>query len=165
MAGAEIIASAIGILCLIIFGYVLIGGILITGENAASAQKDYTLQKEEQMRTMFSTSAEYEHAGKTNTLVITIENTGSEIIGDFNHMDIYVNTSTEAPVHHIYTTSPSIAWISWNYTDISPKFVHPGILDPGETMTVEIGGFDKKPPGATVRVITPNGVTNSVPVT
>ena len=46
MAGAEIIASAIGILCLIIFGYVLVGGILNTGENAASAQKDYILQKE-----------------------------------------------------------------------------------------------------------------------
>jgi len=40
MAGAEIIASGIGILCLIIFGYVLVGGILSTGENAVSAQND-----------------------------------------------------------------------------------------------------------------------------
>jgi len=48
MAGAEIIASAIGILCLIIFGYVLVGGILTTGENTIATQKDYVLMKESQ---------------------------------------------------------------------------------------------------------------------
>ena len=160
MAGAEIIASAIGILCLIIFGYVLVGGILSTGENAASAQKDWTLQKESQLRTMISTTAEYESTGKT--LVITIKNTGSEIIGDFKHMDIFVNASTEPPVRHYFnTTGLGVAWDSWNSTGISPTTIHPEMLDPGETMRVEIGGFSVKPPDATVRVITPNGVWNS----
>lgn len=112
MAGAEIVASAIGMLCLIIFGYVLVGGILTNGENAVSAQNDYVLMKESQRET----AIEIPHSSPTPafscvddswtwflwtwswkkcSLTFNVTNTGTEMIGSFNQTDIYVSYSED----------------------------------------------------------------------
>jgi hypothetical protein len=110
MAGAEIIASGIGILCLIIFGYVLVGGILSVGENAASAQTDYVIMKESQRETaidipdsspapQFSCVDDswtwfiWTWTWKKCSLTFNVTNTGTEMLGSFNQTDVFVTAS------------------------------------------------------------------------
>ena len=198
MAGAEIIASGIGILCLIIFGYVLIGGILSTTENAASAQNDYVLMKESQRETAINIP----HSSPTPqfgcieviglcdgtpcyncTLSFDITNTGTEMLGDFNQMDVYVNTSEdiirgESPFDVIhakrtvvkYTFNASQIVIggdepssTWAYTQIAPDIIHPNMLDPNEKMEVQINNyrFWIQPVNFMITVVTPNGITDT----
>ena len=134
MAGAEIIGAAVGVLLLILVGYFLIGSALTTAETVASAQKDITLQNEARLQTVFSMSAVY----SSPDLTITIVNTGSETIGNFNHMDVYVTPSGGgSPEYHSFTTS-GISYTGWNCTSISPDNIHPGMLDPDETMEIKI---------------------------
>ncbi len=109
MAGAEIIASGIGILCLIIFGYVLVGGILSTGENAVSAQNDYVLMKGSQRETAINIpslppeqpafncvdDSWDTYTWKNCNLTFYINNTGTEMIGSFSQTDVYVSVSED----------------------------------------------------------------------
>ncbi len=153
MAGAEIIGAAISVLLLILVGYFLIGSALTTAETVASAQKDITLQNEARLQTVFSMSAVY----SSPDLTITIVNTGSETIRDFNHMDVYVTPSGGSPVYHSFiATGSGVAGSSWSCT-ISPDNIHPGMLDPDETMVIKIIGYSSKP--TAVSVSTATGVT------
>ncbi|WAC04107.1 MAG: hypothetical protein OS112_06445 [Methanoregula sp.] len=154
MAGAEIIGAAIGVLLLILVGYLMIGSALTTAEVVSSAQKDITLQNEARLQTVFTISGVYSNP----VLTINIINSGSETIGDFNHMDVYVTPSDGSPVYHSFTdTGSGVAWSSWSNSGISPDNIHPGMLDPDETMVVTISGFTSPP--AAVSVSTATGVT------
>jgi len=200
MAGAEIIASAIGILCLIIFGYILVGGILTTGENAASAQKDYILMKESQRDTAIniphSPQPEFSCENKNwwifwsykeCTLTFNITNTGSEPIGDFGHMDVFVNTSEDIVrgpswlPDDVLTPAGALKYHkfdqytigsggedptgNWSYIQIfpTPEIIHPNMLDSNEKMEVKINNFRflNQPANFMITVVTPNGVTDT----
>jgi hypothetical protein len=173
MAGAEIIASAIGILCLIIFGYVLIGGILTIGENAASAQNDYIQMKESQLRIsikfLLSPAPNFfSQPDSTYRLGFDIANIGSETIGDFNHMDIYLSTSGDPPVRYSFDENRvgnggEADSLTWSYIRIqpTPEIIHPKMLDPGETMTIQINNFTSKPTHFCLNVTTSNGITDT----
>jgi len=161
MAGAEIIGAAIGVLLLILVGYLLIGSALTTAEVVTSAQKDITVQNEARLQTVFAISGIYSTSLKV--LTVYIVNSGSETIGDFNHMDVYVTPSGGSPVYHSFTgTGSGVAGSSWSNTGISPDNIHTGMLDPDETMVVTITGFESpeflSPPIA-VSVSTATGVT------
>jgi len=154
MAGAEIIGAAIGVLLLILVGYLMIGSALITAEVVTSAQKDITIQNEARLQTVFTISGIY----SSSVLTVNIVNSGSETIGDFNHMDVYVTQQGGSPAYHSFTvTGIGVAGSSWNCTGISPDNIHPGMLDPDETMVVMISGFASKP--IAVSVSTATGVT------
>ena len=184
MAGAEIIASAIGILCLIIFGYVLVGGILNTGETAASAQNDFILMKEIQLRTAINIphsspqpifNCEPDGSEQKCNLTFHITNTGSESIGDFSHMDIFVNSTNGnpnvgdapyVPKHYSFNSGlGSHQSSTWNFTDINPKIIHPNMLDPNETMSVQISDFNFAiggiPSHFSITATTPNGIIDT----
>ncbi|WAC04108.1 MAG: hypothetical protein OS112_06450 [Methanoregula sp.] len=196
MAGAEIIASGIGILCLIIFGYVLVGGILSVGENAASAQTDYVIMKESQRETAIdipdsSPAPQFScvdrtwfffWGGKECTLTFNITNTGTEMLGSFGQMNVYVTTSENIingpvwfPLTPVtppapYTFDPTKIGIggnvpsgTWSYIQISPDIIHPGLLDAGEKIKVQINNFyfPNPPASFTITVVTPNGVTDT----
>lgn len=154
MAGAEIIGAAIGVLLLILVGYLMIGSSLTTAEVIISAQKDVTLQSESRLQTVYAISATY----SAGDLTISLVNSGSETIGDFKHMDVYVSPSGGSPVYHSFSTAGiGAAWSTWNCTSISPDNIHKGMLDPDETMVIKISGFASKP--TAVSVSTPNGVS------
>jgi len=141
MAVSEIIGAAVGVLMLLLTAYMLMGGVLYTADVVTTAQKDNTLLQETRLGTGF----EIIYAEQSPTIQfinITINNTGSEVIRDFSHMDIIVN-NTEG------------------YQYIIPDSdIHNKQLDPHHTMWVNAtfySGF----PAKTVVVVTNNGVFNS----
>src|SRR5512145_2403951 len=90
MAVSEIIGAAVGVILLVVVAYVVVGSTLYAAETVTNAQKDLTIQQEARMRTAFSVS----HAVRNSSTVhANITNTGSEIIGDFKHMDVLVYDS------------------------------------------------------------------------
>ncbi|HZD42978.1 MAG TPA: flagellar protein FlaF, partial [Methanomicrobiales archaeon] len=80
MATATLIATAIGLIILVVTAYVLIGGTLSAAEIVASAQKDTAGLQEARMRTSIAITGTALDTNST-TLYMEVENTGSEIIG------------------------------------------------------------------------------------
>jgi len=171
MAGAEIIGAAIGVLLLVLVGYIMVGSTLTSAEIVASAQKDLTMQNEARLRTEIS--IDNDSVGyQSSKLIFNITNTGSEVIGDFNHMDVYVAELGNAPMHYKFNAIPLVAGdgtsgiSTWGYTGIrgytgNPEIIHPGMLDPDEKMTVEINNMPVGNPSTySVTFATPNGVSD-----
>ncbi|NLM29555.1 MAG: flagellar protein FlaF [Methanomicrobiales archaeon] len=153
MSAGPLVASGIGILLLIVTAYVLIGGTLSTTEVMVEAQTNLARYQEVRMRT----AIEIQGAEITeNILHIQVKNTGSESIVDIALIDVYIDTGDD-PVYVPCGTEGSLYW--WN-AGIDPDAIHPGALDPGETLTIGIAhNLDTDP--LWVQVVTPNGVTSS----
>jgi len=177
MAGAIIIACAIGVLLLVLGGYVLVSGTLASADSIGSAQKDVVQEKDDQVHTAIQLLAISPNpwevvwvGGSDNHHLIhfKLKNIGSEPIGDFNRTDMFIALDTNnVPVRYSFNGSRNLpgsnASKMWGYTTITPDTTHPSMLDPGETMTVEIDFLvfgNEQHPTYTVNVITPNGVTN-----
>jgi len=162
MAGAIIIACAIGILLLLIVGYVLVGSTLASADSIASAQKDMTIKKEAQMNTAIRiTNAKF----SGTSFRFNLSNTGSVPMGDFNQTDVFISYNQGTPVRYSFNgyvsgnTPGDNTSRTWGYMTISPDVVHPYMLDPGETMIIKIGGHNSGSNFAVVNVTTPNGIT------
>jgi flagellar protein FlaF len=134
MAGGIIIASAIGILLLLLVGYVIVGSTLTSYEIVASAQKDLTLMNEERLNTKMTGSGKINRDNQK--VEFEILNDGSKIISDFSHMDIFVSTNV-APSPARYTYGVDASTTTWKKMEIKDDFIHPGMLDPGETMKIQ----------------------------
>ena len=170
MAGAIIIACAIGVLLLVLIGYVLVGSILASPDMIASAQKDMTIKKEEQVNTAIQISnAKWNDKPGKDLLMFDLKNTGTAPIGDFNHTDMFISLYPDyIPVRYSFcgVASGGItgygALKTWGYTTITPDTTHPFMLDPGETMAVNITFDNVDGVGWEiyfVNVSTPNGIT------
>lgn len=90
------------------------------------------------------------------TLYVKVKNTGSESIVDFPSIDVYLQVEGE-PVYVPYGTDLN----HWSKVSIEPDGVHPGQIDPGETLTISITYAVGVTPPTWVQVVTPNGVTGS----
>jgi len=154
VAVAEIIGSAVGAMLLIVVAYLLIGNVLSTAEIVSSAQKDLTLSAEMRLQTDIQIVSAVPVG---STINLTIKNTGNQIITDFPHMNVFVYT-TSTPGYQIfnYSTSGTATW-SWTGSIID-DYVHPGELDPGETMYVNAYFPDSAPNNFDVGICTNNGV-------
>ncbi len=178
MAVGEMIGAAIGILMLIIVAYLVVGSTLSTAEMVVNTQKDITLQNEARLNTAITIPDVHSHTTSTfpyytYRVDITVSNSGSESIGDFDYMDIYITNATAAPMLFMYDstavgTGGSYYTRKWSYTSITTtdtgdsETIHPGMLDPGESMDViRILNFRWNPDGALVTVITSNGASAS----
>jgi flagellar protein FlaF len=169
MAGAIIIACAIGILMLVLVGYVLVGSTLTSADIIASAQKDMAMQKEEQIATAIQISnAQFTTMGDPlHKFTFNLQNTGNVPIGDFNSTDVFISISQGIPERYSFNgvvsgnTPGSNTSKTWGYMTITPDMIHPYMLDPGETMAVNITGYiiTGSDPVAVVNVTTPNGIT------
>jgi len=163
MAGAEVIGAAIGVLLLILVGYLVVGSTLTAAEIVTTAQKDVTLQNEARLNTAIEISditIEGQVAPSTLlNLKFNLKNSGSEVVGDFKHMDVYVTPNGFSPIYHKATVipGPGVAKSTWGYTSILQDIIHPNMLDPNETMLVEIDGFDSLTLPLQISMITPNG--------
>jgi flagellar protein FlaF len=130
MAVAGIIAAALGVILLIIVAYVVVGATITTAETVTNAQKDVTLQNEMRLRTALVIT---DPINSGSNITSNVSNTGTEIISDFNHMDVLVH-DTGSNEYQICTYdagssgTPGTWYIANRYQD----FIHPFELDPGE---------------------------------
>jgi hypothetical protein len=100
VAGAIIITSAIGILLLVLVGYVLVGSTLASGNMIASAQKDMTALREDQLNTNITVT--YAQLGwyesqTCHTIDLYIQNAGNTII-DYKKLNMVIMTQSSSPV-------------------------------------------------------------------
>jgi archaeal flagellar protein FlaF len=153
MAVAGIIAAAVGVMLLIVVGYVVVGATITTAETVTSAQKDVTLQNEVRLGTAIVITDQ-----KNNSSIITsnISNTGTEIISDFNHMDVlvYDTGSNEYQIctYNASSSAPGTWVVSNHYQD----FIHPTELDPGEKYQIRVATGGSSP--YWFQITTSNGV-------
>ncbi|MDD1656500.1 MAG: flagellar protein FlaF [Methanomicrobiales archaeon] len=150
MAAATLIASAVGILILIITGYVVMGGTIALVEQATTSQKDLSDRQVERIHTgVMITGAS---ANDTLKMVfLDVENTGGETVTDLNGMAVFLLHNGEP----VYYTNTSGAW----WYSISPDTIHPNQLDPDEVMNISVTYARDEP--TWVKVVTGNGVYDS----
>ncbi|MDD1715783.1 MAG: hypothetical protein LUQ01_02190 [Methanolinea sp.] len=142
MAAASLIASAFGIILLILTAYFLAAGAVSTMEVVASAQKDMTQLQVK----MLGTSIDFEVINATSPMHILAENTGREPIRDYSHMDVYIEYETDC-ARIPYWGSGGDYW----YSDSISQW------DPGEVRNLSVtysGGTPKA-----VQIVTANGIT------
>ena len=143
MAVAEIIGAAIGTMLLVIVAYLLVGNVLSTAEVVSNAQKDMTFLETSRLDTHISVT--YEGIDASNTtpaLNFTVTNTGSQAISDFDHATVftYATGDTGYKKYDYKKENPGLyEWgkLSIKYHDDNgwhDELVHPGQLDPGETL-------------------------------
>jgi len=162
-----VIEAAIGITLVLIVSYVVIGSITTAADTVSTAQKDITLQNEARLDTGIVISNVFWTSGTSyDYLRFNITNIGSEVIGNLNATNVFVANSTDTPKLYKFdlASSPSPGYGSailgtWAYNSIQPGTVHTGILDPGETMTINISYFPKVHPNTLVGVTTSNGAS------
>ena len=155
MAVAEIIGTAIGTMLIIVVAYLLVGNVLNAAEVVSNAQKDMTLLQESRLHTdLIITSAEV----SGNAINLTIKNTGTEIVSDFPHTDIFVYTvGGSGYSEYLYNATDHAELSSWSGSIIG-DYVHPGELDPGESMYVNAYYPGATPDTFEVGICTNNGV-------
>jgi flagellar protein FlaF len=132
MGAGTIIASAIVIVLLIITGYVLIGGTLSTAQIVMAAQRAAADKEGQRIHTQIAI-----FKASTNTtsqqVFIDVNNTGSEVVGDFDHVEVYL---LQDGVPYTYMNrSPQYYW---NYTIYDPDTIHPTLLDPDESANITV---------------------------
>ncbi len=150
MAAATLVASAVGILILVITAYVVMGGTIALSETVTTAQK--ALSEREAGR--LHTSLEITGASAVDALKVAfleVKNTGSETVRSPDEMGVILLHNGEP----VYYTNTSGAW----WYQISPDTIHPGQLDPDEVMNITVTYTRDAPTWA--KVVTGNGVYDS----
>ena len=154
MAVAGIIAAAVGVMLLIIVGYVVVSATITTAETVTNAQKDVTLQNEMRLGTAIAITDP-----ENNSSVITsnVTNTGSEIISDFKHINVLVYDSGSNN-YQICNYNPGGGGTpgTWNITNRYQDFIHPSELDPGEKYQIRVATKGSSP--YWFQITTSNGV-------
>ena len=151
MSAGTIIATGIAIILLIVTGYILIGGILTTSRIAVMAQQAASDQDAQRMHTQIEISSAITNTSLHETF-IEVNNTGSEVVGNFNYMEVYL-LQDGAPYMYMNQSGP----LNWTYS-ISPDVVNPGLLDPGEVANITVPYDPAKGNATWVKVTTANGV-------
>jgi flagellar protein FlaF len=165
MAVGELIGGAIGILLLVIVAYVLIGSTLSTAEITVSAQRDLTIMHEARVRTSITVTdanTTWNAQDMTWRVTFNVTNSGSETLSTFQNMDVFLAAGDGTlPVHYPFGSESDST--KWNATGITPDFVHPNQLDPGEKLA-GIAIFSTPQP-KWIEVVTGNGVYSSALIT
>jgi flagellar protein FlaF len=155
VAAASLVATAIGIVLLIVTAYVLVGGTLTATETLMNAQSEMTSARTRMLGTSVRITG---WNGTVNPLLLDVENTGSESIMDLEFMDIFL-LQDGTPVRYSYTESGVTG--SWSRASISPDLVHPGQWDPNETLHIQVSYEAGSPVPVWAEVVTGNGAVDS----
>lgn len=155
MAAASLVATAFGIIVIIVTAYVLAGSTLVTSEVVSTAQKDMT---EIQLR-MLGTSVQYVGSSLSPGIVyIELENNGREPIRDYRYMDVFIDDEISREWFRFsYNDYPQVG--SWRVEEIRNDLIYPNQWDPGEIINISVMYTGISP--SSFRVATPNGVTLS----
>jgi flagellar protein FlaF len=154
MGVGTIIASAIAIILLIITAYVLIGGTLATAKTAVLAQRSISEEENQRIHTRIEIMNASVNLGAEEAF-IEVKNTGSEVVGEFDHIEIYLLQGGTP-----YTYTNLSAPFNWIYR-IAPDLVHPRLLDPDEVANITVPYDAAKGDPSWVKVATANGVYDS----
>jgi archaeal flagellar protein FlaF len=153
MAVSEIIGAAVGVILLMIVAYVVVGSTLFAAETVTAAQKDLTLLQESRMRTAFSIT---DQKNESTMIIANITNTGTEIIGDFKHMDVLVYDK-DSGTYEVCTYTPgAVTGGHWGINPNPEEFIHKMELDPGEKYQIWIQPSGTSPKW--FQITTANGV-------
>lgn len=153
MAAATLVATAFGIIIIIITAYVLAGGTLLTSEVVINAQKDMT---DLQVKMLGTSMKVLSNTTDGSFFYIQVLNDGRETIRDFEHLDVFFFASGNWSRFSYQNTTPP-GGSHWAKESISPDVVYPNQWDPGETlnMSVSYGGTPDY-----YKIVTANGVPN-----
>jgi flagellar protein FlaF len=152
VAVAGIIAAAVGVMLLIVVGYVVVGATITTAETVTNAQKDVTLQNEMRLGTAIVIT---DPVHSSSNITSNITNTGTEIISDFRHMDVIVY-DTGSYDYQVCTYDSGGNPGTWDITNRYQDFIHPSELDPGEKYQIRIATMGSSP--SWFQITTSNGV-------
>ncbi|UYU18313.1 flagellar protein FlaF [Methanoculleus submarinus] len=130
MSAGPLVASGIGILLLVVTAYVLIGGTLTTTEVMVEAQSNLAAYQEARMRTAIAIQ---NTTLDGTTLYVEVKNTGSEPVVDITSIDVYLQIEGEP----VYVPCGNDTY-RWSKVSITPDGIHPGELDPGETLNLSV---------------------------
>lgn len=144
MAFASIIASAIGILLLIITAYVLVAGVLTATQVAMNAQSDMTAVHMQTLGTSITINSSKTVVDPA-TIYLSITNSGSEQI-DLSHTDVFL--TVKDPV-----TAP-ISITTWSLLDPNTNKV---LWRPTEELNMSIEYAGTTP--VIIQITTGNGVS------
>ena len=154
MAVAGIIAAAFGVILLIVVAYLVVGATLTAAETVTNAQKDVTLQNEMRLGTAISIT---DPTNNSSVITSNITNTGTEIISDFNHMDVIVfDTGSNDYQVCTYDAAGGGTPGTWDIRNRYQDFIHPFELDPGEQYKIRVVTMGSSP--AWFQITTSNGV-------
>lgn len=147
MAAASLVATAFGIILILITAYILAAGIIGLATSIAEAQKEMTALSIKAS----GTSLRIAGSMGNDPLNLEIRNTGSQQI-DYTSMDVYLKSGSDIPEYFQYSKR-------WTMVSIDPDQVYPGAWDPDEYITISIntGGMNY----TWVQVTTPVGVSDS----
>jgi len=152
MAAASLVATAIGVLLLILTGYFLAAGMITLNETMVTTSKEMTARNSRMMGTSIRI---YEGSGE-NPLFVSLNNTGSEVIRDYAFMDVYLQYSDNPTEYYPYNPDGGRGW---RMVGIIPDTINPHAWDPGETLLIQVttdGG-----PHTWVKVATSTGASSS----
>jgi len=152
VAVAGIIAAAVGVMLLIVVGYVVVGATITTAETVTNAQKDVTLQNEIRLGTGIVITDPLQ---SSSNITSNVTNSGTEIISDFRHMDVIVY-DTGSNKYQVCTYDASGSPGTWDITNRYQDFIHPSELDPGEKYQIRIATSGSSP--SWFQITTGNGV-------
>jgi len=161
MAAASLIATALGIVLILLTAYFLAGGALSAIAVVSDAQKDMTALQVK----MLGTSMEINSSTIPNDSNVTIQilNNGRESIRDFKYMEIYLYDSSQGWSFFSYSTPPPPPSTGhWTRESITPDNVYPNQWDPGELLTIIVSYSGIAPNYA--KIVTSNGIIAGSPL-
>ena len=143
---------------LIMFRMNLIGDVLIN-----TAMKESIDVSGDRARTAIEISSSSSDDGLCD-LTINIANTGTTAITDFSQMDIVVQfiIGNNTSANLTFAEDDALNLGEWKVSSISGQ-MEPGILNPGETLTVEAKLNLAEEGSGVLTVGTPNGITDTRP--
>jgi flagellar protein FlaF len=139
MGFGTVIASMISVAILLLASYVCSNG----GFYMADVLANSMIEMQENENEILKTGIEITYTSADEAgILISLHNTGSTKIGDFDYMDVivkYSNTSGIIKTVWIpYQEDADISENKWSVGNISPDLVNPGIFDPDEEMELQI---------------------------
>ncbi len=152
MAAASLVATALGIILILVTGYVLVGGALTSSEVVMAAQKDMTASQVEMLGTGMEIT---DVSPSSNPVYIRVTNTGNVPILDFEHVDVFLFQSGAVPARIHYNTAGGEN--TWQKLSINPDVIYQNQWDPGEEMNISVSYTGSLP--RAVKITTANGVS------
>jgi flagellar protein FlaF len=152
MAAASLVATALGIILILVTGYVLVGGALTSSEVVMAAQKDMTASQVEMLGTGMEIT---DVSPSSNPAYIRVTNTGNVPILDFEYVDVFLFQSGAVPARIRYNTAGGEN--TWQKLSITPDVIYQNQWDPGEEMNISVSYTGSSP--VAVKITTANGVS------
>jgi len=169
MAAATLVATAFGIILIIVTAYVLAGGTLLTSEVVMNAQKDMTNLQTKMLGTSMEVTpnisdGSFYYKDVDGYLYFFIENDGREPIRDFEHIDIYLPDAVTGFSLYSYEDSSTPSSGNWTKHQIK-RIIGEGYFeenlfinqwDPSEILIIKVNSpVDPN----YIKIVSDNGVT------